>query len=158
MTNKLTYAVIVSMPPELLTPGILANRFYKPAVMLFRDRREIARLEIDGITEAQKPQAVAMLYDHAIELAWRYLGAIGPIGYEEAEQMVAGQHATVQVEILPVDNYVVPRPTGLQPPDASVLCPKCKKPMIKRKAKNRDDYFYGCKDYPECKGIRSINT
>ncbi len=151
------------MPPDLLTPGILADlkanyKVYDPATMLFRDRREIARLELDGVPETMHGQAVAMLYHHATELTWHYLGSHGPFGYEEAVALVSGENPVVLVEILSADNYLVPRPNGLQPPDASVRCPKCDKPMIKRKAKNRDDYFYGCKDYPECKGIRSINT
>jgi hypothetical protein len=35
-----------------------------------------------------------------------------------------------------------------------VLCPKCKLPMAKRKAKQSE--FYGCSDFPNCKGTRNI--
>lgn len=35
-------------------------------------------------------------------------------------------------------------------------CPKCEAPMTKRYSKKNDEYFYGCSEYPECKGTRNI--
>jgi DNA topoisomerase-1 len=40
--------------------------------------------------------------------------------------------------------------TGPKAPD----CPKCKKPMTLRKSKTGE--FWGCSDYPECKGAREV--
>ena len=39
-------------------------------------------------------------------------------------------------------------------PDASVRCPECGKPMIRREG--RFGPFYGCQDYPKCKGIVNV--
>ncbi|HSJ46658.1 MAG TPA: type I DNA topoisomerase [Euzebyales bacterium] len=39
-------------------------------------------------------------------------------------------------------------------PDASVRCPECGKPMVRREG--RYGPFYGCQDYPTCKGIVNV--
>jgi DNA topoisomerase-1 len=39
-------------------------------------------------------------------------------------------------------------------PDESVRCPECGKPMIRREG--RYGPFYGCQDYPSCKGITNV--
>lgn len=41
------------------------------------------------------------------------------------------------------------------------VCPKCGKPMLKRmqrKGKQQGREFWGCSDYPNCNGIRPIDT
>lgn len=43
----------------------------------------------------------------------------------------------------------------------SPICPKCGKPMLKRmqrKGQQQRREFWGCSDYPNCNGIRSIDT
>ena len=43
----------------------------------------------------------------------------------------------------------------------TVLCPRCGAQMVKRKAqkgKNAGKYFYGCSNYPKCRGIINIES
>jgi superfamily I DNA/RNA helicase len=47
------------------------------------------------------------------------------------------------------DNNKIDNKTGL-----TVFCPACKSPMIKRSGKY--GYFYGCSNYPTCKGILNL--
>ena len=52
-----------------------------------------------------------------------------------------------------------PRPNKKASP--TPLCPKCNKPMVKRTAKkgaNAGKEFWGCSQYPRCKGVIAINT
>ena len=51
-----------------------------------------------------------------------------------------------------------PQPTDPEP-EETVLCPRCGAQMIKRQAqkgKNAGNYFYGCSNYPKCRGIINI--
>jgi four helix bundle suffix protein len=44
-------------------------------------------------------------------------------------------------------------------PAAAPTCPKCGRPMLRLTAKagaHAGEAFYGCSDYPKCKGIRPI--
>jgi len=36
----------------------------------------------------------------------------------------------------------------------NVKCPECKGPMVSRKNHKDGSRFWGCKDYPRCKGTR----
>jgi hypothetical protein len=52
------------------------------------------------------------------------------------------------------------RPTrAVSTPAPAVTCPKCGDPMVQRSAKqgaNAGNKFWGCTNYPRCKGIRAI--
>lgn len=49
-----------------------------------------------------------------------------------------------------------------EPPKNAPKCPECESPMLRRKSKPRDDKpassFWGCSNYPTCKGIKPIKT
>jgi len=159
-TVKKTYAVVISCPPSLLLPGFVDDvkqyhPFFDPARMMVRAHLEIARLEIDGITEAEIALGFNMLYRAAAELAWQYLGQNGPVGmgFEEAREAFEGQEPLASVSLIEVENLPVPTPHGLQPVENSVRCPTCGGPMVLRSG--RHGKFYGCTHYPDCKGIRN---
>lgn len=157
---KTTYAVILSCPPDLLCPGFMEKakqfRFFSPTSMLLRYRLEIGRVEIDGVEHVPPSEVFALLHAAGTDLAWRYLGAYGPIGYEEAAEIVGGSLGDlVNITLLEVGNYITPPPHGLQPTDSSVNCPKCGRKMILRTS--RGSKFYGCSAYPECKGSRPVS-
>lgn len=40
---------------------------------------------------------------------------------------------------------------------ATLKCAHCYSPMTRRKNRNTNEWFYGCKRYPECKGTRQLN-
>jgi restriction system protein len=45
--------------------------------------------------------------------------------------------------------------------DAAPVCPKCGKPMARRKArtgKNAGQDFWGCTGFPDCKGVREMDS
>lgn len=49
-----------------------------------------------------------------------------------------------------------PQPRGIT---EDIVCPKCGAPMVRRTAQrgyNRGGEFWGCSNYPKCKGTRSI--
>ncbi len=52
------------------------------------------------------------------------------------------------------DDGSVGEPEPEPEPDESVRCPECGKPMLRRTG--RFGVFYGCVDYPKCKGIRNV--
>jgi len=39
----------------------------------------------------------------------------------------------------------------------NVKCPECNGPMISRKNNSNGQRFWGCKDYPQCKGTRNTD-
>lgn len=52
------------------------------------------------------------------------------------------------------------KPNEEETPETKVLCPKCGAEMIKRKAtkgNNAGNEFYGCSNFPRCRGIIDIN-
>ena len=55
---------------------------------------------------------------------------------------------------LPLDEYGNPTTVEALHPDEGVRCPECGKAMIRRDG--RFGPFYGCQDYPTCKGIRNV--
>jgi DNA topoisomerase I len=55
---------------------------------------------------------------------------------------------------LPLDAYGNVTTVEELQPDPDVLCPECGKPMIRREG--RFGPFYGCQDYPNCKGITNV--
>jgi DNA topoisomerase I len=56
---------------------------------------------------------------------------------------------------LPLDEHGhVTDPEPEPEPDPRVLCPECEKPMLPRSG--RFGEFYGCQDYPKCKGIVNV--
>jgi hypothetical protein len=154
-----TYAVILSCPPDLFCPGFMEkakkHRWFSPTSMLLRYRIEIGRVEIAGADNVPPSEVFTLLYDAGTDLAWRYLGAYGPIGYEEAAEIIEGSLGDlVNITLLPVGNYITPNPHGLQPVDKSVACPKCGRPMVLKKGPHGK--FYGCSKYPDCKGKRNF--
>lgn len=51
------------------------------------------------------------------------------------------------------------RPDQFDPTDHIPSCPQCGKPMVLRTAKtgkNAGNQFWGCSDYPECKGVSKL--
>jgi DNA topoisomerase I len=52
------------------------------------------------------------------------------------------------------DDGTVGEPEPEPEPDENVRCPECSKPMAARSGKF--GVFYGCIDYPKCKGIRNV--
>jgi DNA topoisomerase I len=56
---------------------------------------------------------------------------------------------------LPLDDEgMVTEPEPEPEPDPRVRCPNCDKPMLRRSG--RFGEFYGCQDYPKCKGITNV--
>jgi DNA topoisomerase-1 len=55
---------------------------------------------------------------------------------------------------LPLDSYGNVTTVSELEPDPSVPCPTCGKPTIRRDG--RFGPFYGCQDYPNCKGIANV--
>jgi DNA topoisomerase I len=55
---------------------------------------------------------------------------------------------------LPLDEYGNVTSVEELHPDEAVRCPECGKAMIRREG--RFGPFYGCQDYPSCKGIRNV--
>lgn len=58
-------------------------------------------------------------------------------------------------EVIPEDAVVTKETDS----DATIVCPKCGAPMVKRKAAkgtNAGNEFYGCSRYPKCRGIVNI--
>ncbi|MDP8978058.1 MAG: type I DNA topoisomerase [Actinomycetota bacterium] len=55
---------------------------------------------------------------------------------------------------LPLDAYGNVTTAEELRPDPEVTCPECGKPMIRREG--RYGPFYGCQDYPACKGITNV--
>ncbi|CAN5201782.1 type I DNA topoisomerase [soil metagenome] len=55
---------------------------------------------------------------------------------------------------LPLDQYGNVTTVEELRPDPEVSCPECCKPMIRREG--RYGPFYGCQDYPACKGIANV--
>jgi DNA topoisomerase I len=55
---------------------------------------------------------------------------------------------------LPLDEYGNVTSVEELQPDPEVLCPECGKAMIRRQG--RFGPFYGCQDYPNCKGITNV--
>ena len=54
------------------------------------------------------------------------------------------------------DDGTVGEPEPEPEPDPDVLCQECGKPMLLREGKFGK--FYGCVDYPKCKGIRNVSS
>jgi len=55
----------------------------------------------------------------------------------------------------------VPTPPPVQPAQTAPSCPFCQKPMVTRIARsgrNAGGEFWGCADYPKCRGIRPLFT
>lgn len=38
----------------------------------------------------------------------------------------------------------------------AILCPRCRKPMVARQRAGDGHPFYGCSDYPTCRGTRPM--
>ena len=55
---------------------------------------------------------------------------------------------------LPLDRYGNPTTVEELQPDESVRCPECGKAMLRREG--RFGPFYGCQDYPKCRGIVNV--
>jgi DNA topoisomerase-1 len=55
---------------------------------------------------------------------------------------------------LPLDTYGNVTSVEELRPDPDVVCPECGKPMIRREG--RYGPFYGCQDYPNCKGVVNV--
>lgn len=36
----------------------------------------------------------------------------------------------------------------------NLKCPECSGPMVSRKNKQNDEIFWGCKNFPQCRGTR----
>ena len=73
--------------------------------------------------------------------------------YEMEEQLKAGKGDGTSV---PATDATTNQ-TGHN--DAEILCPKCGAPMIKRIAKkgtNAGKEFYGCSNFPTCRGVVNI--
>lgn len=157
--TRQTWAVILSGPMEMFAAGFgeqidKYHPFFDPAKMTLRFRVEVGRLEIDGVGSQQYGEAFSLLHRAGHELAWRYLGRMYGTSFEAAADLILGEDAIADVSLVRVDNYPVPEPHGCQSPDNSVRCPRCQSKMVARHSGRGP--FYGCSNFPECKGTRRI--
>jgi hypothetical protein len=54
-----------------------------------------------------------------------------------------------------IDNQPIPPTHALASANPAIRCPECNSPMVQRQGPRGD--FYGCQNYPECKGTRAVS-
>lgn len=151
-----SYAVILSMPIGLVLPE-LADSLSKNGLIDFvrsmRVRMEICWLEIRG-SESPDPQVMRRL---EIALASWMQERLFPA--EHAGRQAAHSIGTMlDVEIIEQQNLPASLPYHGNDETPSILCPKCGSPMILRGTVGRlERSFYGCTNFPVCKGTRPNN-
>lgn len=156
---RATFAVYLEMSLEARLPGFWEGiSQYEFCDSLnpgnFRIRQEIARFECEDLADDRDRARAQQVVERA---GWR-------IAIEKMRQMAGGTPLDVlaarslcHLAVVEVENAPNPeRIHGMEGENPSVLCPICNSPM-----KQRPGYegkpFWGCSNYPRCKGKRNIS-
>lgn len=151
---RFTYALYLEMSLDKLLPGFFeAISQYEYARNVDRGaliyRREFARIELEGAQECDEPRM-----RQVAEAAAERLILVADV------QLIEGRpdwrdYGRVTVSL--VENAPNPKWThGMGGSNPAVICGRCGKPMVSRSGRNGQP-FYGCTDYPVCKGTRQIS-
>lgn len=152
---RLTYAIYLELSLDKSLPGFFdevgqygyAQKIDRGSVLR---RREIERLEFENVQLSDEPKCrqVAEVAGYNLvdeQIAWILPGFESPVAWREFGRVV------VQL----VEHAANPEWThGMGGENPAVLCPKCQKPMIRRQGNGRP--FWGCSEYPTCRGSRAI--
>lgn len=90
-----------------------------------------------------------------------YTRDAGEFAKDKPIELISGEgllRMICEVQIAPVQTtYIIKvvKPTPAAPaPIASLVCPKCGKPMVERNNRTTGQKFWGCSTFPVCRGMR----
>jgi hypothetical protein len=157
-----TYALFLELSLERLLPGffdeIADYSFAKELAHITRGaftfRQEFARIEVEGVKEGDEPRCRQVAERAADRLADSHVSRLEIDRAKWRDLAKWRDFGRVTVEL--VENATNPASAhGLGPEHPAIVCPKCSKPMIRRQGGRRP--FWGCSDYPACRGTRQIS-
>lgn len=149
MAVRETWAVYLELSLAGLLPVWKENceaRGIDPSIV--RVRYELCRIEADGIPAGQEGKFQEAMRQAARPLVKQLGEMLDPDHWEKFGRVYLDRVADAPN---PKEAFRLAGANPAQP------CPKCGKPMMRRNGRN-NSVFYGCPDYPGCRGTRPISA
>ncbi len=153
-----TYAIYLEISLDTLLPGFwegISDFEFCQGLdrQNFRPRLEIARIEVEAVTEKNRACARQVVERAASRLMLGQLRRIleAPLLDSAAAAKLASVHVALVAD--------APNPEsthGMEGANISVGCPLCDAAMVRRSGRDGKP-FWGCSQYPRCKGTRKIS-
>lgn len=155
---RVTYAIYLELGIDSQLPGFwegIAQFEFCAGLdrMNFRIRQEIARLEVEQVTDENRGRGKQVVERIARQM---FLPALRRLT-NSPELDAATASRIAEVSVSEVEDAPNPKWThGMEGERSTVLCPKCGSAMKRRPGRDGRQ-FYGCSGYPQCRGSRPIS-